>query len=59
MDETNLIHLNSLFLLQRLLDSQHFVFWFKVEGLLSAGQGLDKNLTVGEQLNPHQVSGKK
>jgi hypothetical protein len=44
VNETNLIYLNTFLLLQSLLDSQYFVFWFKIETLLSSRQGLDENL---------------
>ena len=46
VNESNLIYLNTFLLLQSLLDSQYFVFRFKIETLLSSRQGLDKNLCM-------------
>jgi len=43
-NETNLINLNALLFLKRLFDCQDFVFWFEIQGLLSAGERFDENL---------------
>lgn len=44
MNQSDLVHLNTLLFLQSLLDGQHLIFRLKVEGLLTARQGFDKNL---------------
>lgn len=44
-DETNLIHLNPLFFLECLLYGEDLIFWFKVEGLFTAGEGFDEDLS--------------
>lgn len=44
MNELDLIHLNAFLFLQGLLDCKDLVFRFKVESLLAASQGLDKDL---------------
>jgi hypothetical protein len=45
-NETNLIHLNPLFFLKSLLDSQDLIFWLKVEALFTAGECFDKDLLL-------------
>ena len=44
VDQTDLVHLDSLLFLQGLLDCQDLVVGFKVEGLLTTGQSFDENL---------------
>jgi hypothetical protein len=44
VNESNLIDLNALFLLQRLLDCQYLVLGFKAKSLLASSEGLDKDL---------------
>ncbi len=43
-DETDLIHLDALLLLQCLLHRQHLIFRLKVERLLAPGERLDEDL---------------
>lgn len=47
VDETDLLDLDSLLLLEGLLDGQNLVLGLKVEGLFAAGEGLDENLWCG------------
>ena len=44
VDEADLLDLDTLLLLECLLDGQDLVLGLKVEGLLAAGEGLDENL---------------
>ena len=44
VDESDLLDLDTLLLLQGLLDGEDLVLGLKVEGLLAAGEGLDENL---------------
>lgn len=44
MDKLDLIDLDSLLFLERLLDSKHLVAWFKVEGLLASSESFNKDL---------------
>jgi hypothetical protein len=50
MNESNLIDLNALFFLQRLLDSQYLVLGLKVKSLLASSEGLDKDLERTREL---------
>ena len=44
VDESDLLDLDTLLLLEGLLDGEDLVLGLKVEGLLAAGEGLDENL---------------
>ena len=44
VDEADLLDLDTLLLLEGLLDGKDLVLGLKVEGLLAAGEGLDENL---------------
>ena len=46
MNQSNLVNLDTFLLLQGLFHCQDLIFWFKIEGLVTPGQSLDKNLPL-------------
>ena len=44
VNQSNLVYLDTLLFLQRLLDCQNLILWLEIEGLFTSGQSLDENL---------------
>lgn len=57
VDESDLLDLDTLLLLEGLLDGEDLVLGLKVEGLLAAGEGLDENLQGLAVMGQHRGAG--